>query len=129
MDPEFDMRAFAEQPNRVRRGRAGHHKAARASDAVLDRLHHSSVDRLVHAEIVTVHDQDPCVRGEPQQLARQLDHNASLPDGPGGPTPRDVGEAAGPGRSVARFLRGLLAANVLEKVAEECGRTRSCGSP
>jgi putative CocE/NonD family hydrolase len=44
--------------------------------AVLDRLHHGSVDRVVHTEVVTVDDQHPCVRRETQQLTRQSIHDA-----------------------------------------------------
>ena len=50
VDAERDVRAFAEQPYRVRRRGARDHQAARACDAVLDRVHDGSVDRLVHPE-------------------------------------------------------------------------------
>jgi hypothetical protein len=77
VNTEPDVRAFAKQSFRVRRRGARDHQTAGARDAVLDRLHHCSVDRVVHAEVVAVDDQHPCVRRETQQLTRQ-----SIHDGP-----------------------------------------------
>jgi hypothetical protein len=65
------VRAFAKQPHRVRRRGAWDKQAAGAPDAVLDRLHHRSVDRVVHAEVVTVDDQDPRVGPEAELLTRR----------------------------------------------------------
>ena len=62
----------------VSRRRERDDQAAGARDAVLDRLHHGSVDRFVYAEVVTVDDQHPCVRCETQQLTRQSIHPGQL---------------------------------------------------
>ena len=78
VDAERNVRAFAQQPHRVRRRWARNHQAAGARNAGLDRLHHGSVDRVVHAEVVAVDDQHPRVRFEAQQLARQSIHGAPV---------------------------------------------------
>jgi hypothetical protein len=57
VDAERDVRVLAKQPHRIRRRGARDDQAAGAGDSVLDRLHHGSVDRVVHAEVVTVDDQ------------------------------------------------------------------------
>src|SRR5215471_7287277 len=68
MEAERDVRPLPEQLDRFRHAWAGHHETAGRGHSVLDGVEDRDVNRLVHAEVVTVENQHASILVEAEQL-------------------------------------------------------------